>query len=90
MVATKPRRSLKNITITLDVETAAWARVRAAQQNASLSRFVGSILHQHMRESREYADAMRDYFSRGPFKELKGRPERYPARDELHDRSRIR
>jgi hypothetical protein len=52
-------RAMKNITITLDEETAAWARVHAAQRNVSLSRFVGGLLHQHMRESHEYEEAMR-------------------------------
>jgi len=50
---------MKNVTITLDEETANWARVHAAQRDESLSRFVGGILRQHMRESREYDDAMR-------------------------------
>ena len=81
---------MKNVTITLDTQTAAWARVRAAQRTMSLSRFVGELLRQHMRESREYEEAMRDYFSRGPFKELAGPAERYPTRDELHDRPRLR
>jgi hypothetical protein len=81
---------MRNVTITLDEETAAWARVHAAQRNLSLSRFVGELLQQHMREAREYDQAMRRYLSRGPFKALKGRAERYPARDELHDRSRLR
>jgi hypothetical protein len=35
---------MKNITITLDEETAAWARVYAAQRNMSLSRYVGEVL----------------------------------------------
>jgi hypothetical protein len=33
---------MKNITITLDPETAAWVRVQAAEQNLSVSRFIGS------------------------------------------------
>jgi len=81
---------MKNVTITLDEETAAWARVRAAQRNLSLSRFVGELLEQQMHEAREYEQAMRRYLSRGPFRALKGRAERYPTRDELHDRARLR
>jgi hypothetical protein len=81
---------MKNIPVTLDKETAAWARVHAAQRNISLSRFVGELLHRHMSESREYEEAMRRYLSRGPFRVLKGSPERYPTREELHERSRIR
>jgi hypothetical protein len=81
---------MKNVTITLDEETAAWARVHAAQRNLSLARFVGELLQQHMREAREYDQAMRRYLSRGPYKALKGRAEAYPPRDELHDRARLR
>jgi hypothetical protein len=81
---------MKNVTITLDEDTAAWARVHAAQRNVSLSRFVGELLHEHMRESREYEEAMRRYLSRGPFKALKGPPQRYPAREELYDRAALR
>jgi hypothetical protein len=39
MGARRPSRSRKNITIALDKETAAWARVQAAQRNVSLSQF---------------------------------------------------
>lgn len=81
---------MKNVTITLDEETAAWARVHAAQRNLSLSRFVGDLLRQHMHQAREYEEAMRRYLSKGPFKSLKGRAEPYPSRDELHDRAGLR
>jgi hypothetical protein len=81
---------MRNVTITLDEEIAAWARVHAAQRNVSLSRFVGELLAQHLREAREYDAAMRRYLAKAPFKALKGRSERYPPRDELHDRARLR
>src|SRR5882762_7765411 len=42
---------MKNITVTLDEETAAWARTYAAQQNKSLSRYLGELLNDTMRES---------------------------------------
>ncbi len=80
---------MKNVTITLDEETAGWARVHAAQRNVSLSRFVGELLRQHMRESREYEEAMRRFLDRKPVK-LKGSGERYPTREELYDRSGLR
>jgi hypothetical protein len=81
---------MKNVTITLDEETAAWARIHAAQRDMSLSRFVGELLRQQMRESREYEAAMRRYLARGPFEALTGPAERYPARDEIHDRPVLR
>ena len=81
---------MKNITITLDDETAAQARVEAARKNLSLSRFVSDVVQKEMRESGKYGEAMRRYLSRGPFKELGGAPQRYPTREESHDRSDIR
>ena len=80
---------MKNVTITLDEETAAWARVHAAQKNVSLSRFVGELLAERMRESREYDEAMRRFFALKSFP-LKGPPERYPTREELYDRPVLR
>jgi plasmid stability protein len=81
---------MKNITITLDAETARRARVRAAERNMSVSRYVGELLRKDIRESREYEEAMRAFFSRGPYKELTGAPQRYATREELHDRAALR
>ncbi len=80
---------MKNVTITLDEETAAWARIYAAQQNTSVSRMLGELLHRHMRESREYEESMRRFLDKAPvkFKRSKGG---YAKRDELHDRARLR
>ena len=80
---------MKNITITLDEETAAWVRIHAAEQNKSVSRLVGEVLQSRMKDRREYQRAMRRYFSKPPF-DLTGAPQKYPTRDEIHDRSRIR
>ena len=81
---------MKNITITLDDETAAEARVEAARRNVSLSRFVSEIVQKEMLDAGKYSEAMRRYLSRGPFKVLEGPAELYPTREELHDRSDIR
>ena len=80
---------MKNVTITLDTETASWAREHAARKNMSLSRFVGELLSQNMREAAEYDLAMRKFLSRAPVN-LKPSGERYPSRDESHERSRLR
>jgi plasmid stability protein len=81
---------MKNITVTLDADTARRARVRAAERDMSVSRYVGELLRKDIRESREYEEAMQAYLSRGPYLELTGPPERYATRDELHDRSALR
>jgi hypothetical protein len=80
---------MKNITISLDEKAARWARKEAARQDRSLSRFIGDLLESTMRESREYKRAMRLYLSREPLPLKRGRA-RYPSRDELHARSRLR
>jgi Spy/CpxP family protein refolding chaperone len=80
---------MKNITITLDEETAAWVRVHAAEQNKSVSRLVGEILQSRMRDRREYQRAMRRYLSKPPF-DLAGEPVKHPNREDIHDRARIR
>ena len=80
---------MKNITLALDEQTAAWARVQAAEQNMSLSRYVGEILQDRMRHSRAYAKAMRESLAEKPLA-LTGTWEPYPTREEIHDRSMLR
>jgi len=80
---------MKNITITLDKQVAAWARVQAAEQSMSLSRYLGEVLRDKMRHSREYEKAMRAALAQKPL-DLKGPWEPYPTRDELHDRPVLR
>jgi hypothetical protein len=82
-------RGMKNVTITLDEQTAARARRHAAQLGVSLSRYVGELLEKSLRESREYEHAMRRYFARKP-RMLSKAGAAYPKREELHERSRIR
>jgi hypothetical protein len=80
---------MKNITISVDPETAAWVRVHAAEKGMSVSRLVGEILQEQMHDRREYQRSMRRYLSKPPFN-LTGESERYPTREEIHDRSRFR
>ena len=80
---------MKNVTITLDEETAAWARIHAAQAGMSVSRMVGELLRQRMGEAREYDEAMRRYLAKAPVR-LKRAGGRYAARDSLHDRADLR
>jgi hypothetical protein len=80
---------MKNVTITLDEKTAAWARVYAAKHNTSVSRVVGEMLQQRMHQMREYDEAMRRFLARKPVR-LKRAGTGYAARDELHERARLR
>ncbi len=81
--------TMKNVTIALDEKTAAWARVYAAQRDMSVSRLIGDMLRRRMQEVREYDEAMRRFLAKRPVK-LGRAGQRYPARDELHDRTRLR
>ena len=80
---------MKNVTITLDERTAAWARVYAARHDMSVSRLVGEMLQQRMGELHEYDQAMRRFLAKPPIK-FKRTGTRYPTRDELYDRARLR
>jgi hypothetical protein len=80
---------MKNVTITLDEKTAAWARIYAAERGKSVSRLLGEILQQHMREVRDYNEAMRRFHSIKPF-DFEWIDGHRPTREELHDRSRFR
>lgn len=80
---------MKNITITLDPETANWLRVLSAEQNKSVSRYVGELLQSQMKDRRDYQRAMRRYFSKPPLP-LGDDPEKWPTRTDLYERARIR
>jgi hypothetical protein len=76
---------VRNVTITLDDETAMWARVEAARNDTSVSRFVGQMLRRQMLDRANYARAQESFLSRGPVP-LGVEGERYPSRDEVHER----
>ena len=80
---------MKNLTITVDADTAAWARKQAAEKGMSVSRFVGEMLNERMEHRIEYDRAMQYFLSRKPV-ELRESGEPLPTRDEIHDRSRLR
>ncbi len=80
---------MKNITVTLDERTAAWVRIYAAERGKSISRLLGEILQERMREVRDYDEAMRRYLSKKPFK-FQWTDGARPSRDELHDRANLR
>jgi hypothetical protein len=45
---------LKNMTITVSEEAARWARRKAAEENTSVSKLVGRMLEDQMRQNDEY------------------------------------
>ena len=75
---------MKNVTITLDEEVARWARIRAAEQETSVSRLVGQMLREKMLEEESYQAAMQTYLSQKP-QGLKRPGVKYPKREALHE-----
>jgi hypothetical protein len=82
----RTKRSLHNVTITLDKETHAKARIRAAETNLSLSRFIGEVVRGHLGKEDAYEAAYRAFRAEKPLK-LSGR---YLTREEANDRAGLR
>jgi hypothetical protein len=80
---------MKNVTITLDEETARWARLQAAKRGTSVSRLVGEVLRERREQESAYEAAMERFFGRKAGI-LKAADDRYPGRDSLYDRSLLR
>jgi len=76
---------MKNVTITLDEEVACWARIKAAEQDTSVSRLVGEMLREKMTKEQSYQSSMKRYLSRKPLP-LSRSGAKYPTREELHER----
>ena len=80
--------SLRNVTITLDEDTARWLRLEAAERDTSVSKLVGQLLRERMVDDRDYELAMASYLAR-PARPLNYAAQR-PARESLHDRAGLR
>lgn len=79
---------VKNVTVTLDEETATWARLEAARRDISVSSLLRDLLREAMGGQQAYAGARERYLARGPQRLSSGAP--YPSREELHDRAGLR
>ncbi len=81
------KTKLRNVTLTLEESVARWARIEAARNDISVSRFLADILKERMNENDEYEAAKRRALARKPFLKSDGR---YLSREEVHDRARLR
>ena len=80
---------LINVTVTLDADTLADARVKAAEKNLSLSRYMGQVMREHLGKEDEYWAAYKAWREEKPLN-LKGPWKPYPKREELYDRPVLR
>jgi hypothetical protein len=77
----------RNVTITLDEDVARWARVKAAEEDTSVSRLLGDVLRRMMRQHQRFHSARREY-QRLATGVISDAP--YPRREDLHDRPGVR
>jgi uncharacterized membrane protein YccC len=85
----KPARALRNITVTLDEQIAAWLRLHAAKRGMSVSRLVGDFVHERMSETQDYNEAMRQFLSEKPFR-FEWLDHRPGMREHMHCREKPR
>lgn len=76
---------MKNVTITLEEEVARWARIKAAEEDTSVSRLVGDMLREKMTNEQSYQSSMKRFLSRKP-RALTHGDTQYPDREDIHDR----
>ena len=77
--------SKRNVTVTLDEDTARWVRVEAAKRDQSVSQYLGELLSERRSRVEGYAAARALFMGREP-RPLRSRPEPLPSRDEVHRR----
>jgi hypothetical protein len=77
----------RNVTITVDDEVARWARIKAAEESTSVSRLLGGVLRQMMRQHQRFDSARREFQRLDAAIISDGA---YPRREDLHDRTGVR
>jgi hypothetical protein len=75
----------RNVTVTMDEDTARWVRVEAAKRDVSVSQFLGEILAERRRRAEGYEAARVRFMAREP-RPLRRPGARLTVRDELHER----
>ncbi len=72
---------MKNVTVTMDEGVAEWVRIEAARRNTSVSRLIGQMLAEKMRQEDVYQRAMREALKFESWGESDGP---YLTRDEIY------
>ena len=78
---------MKNVTITVEDAALEWARIEAAKRNSSVSRLVGELLAEKMRQEDAYEQTMREALKFESWGRADGP---YLTRDEMYERPRLR
>lgn len=80
---------MKNVTVTMDEGILKRARVAAAQEGKSLSRFIAETVERRIGERTSKKDALRQFLS-GPLMDLTDENGKAPSRDELYGSGGVR
>ena len=75
---------MKNVTISLDDALVAQARVAAAKQGKSLSRFVSELVEARVGRTITQKEALRQFLA-GPSLHILDENGKAPSRDDLHE-----
>ncbi len=79
---------MKNVTVTMDEDALEWVRVKAARDNASVSRYLGELVEQARAREGAYERSMRAALKFQPLPIPENT--RYLSRDEANDRAGLR
>ena len=80
---------MENITVALPEDLARWLRVKAAEDDCSVSRWIADLLEGRRRQEDEYDAAMERYLAMKPRK-IEWPGGRRPTREELYDQPGLR
>jgi hypothetical protein len=78
---------MKNVTISIGENVERFARMQAAKQSKSLSRFISDLLEALMQSSTRRSQALQSFLDQAPFISLKGKA---PRREDIYDRKVFR
>ena len=82
---------MKNITITLPEDVARWLRIKAAENERSVSKWLAELLESMQRQEDEYEIAMERFLARARKpRKIEWIDGRKPTREELYDRPGLR
>jgi hypothetical protein len=84
----KPQRRAQ-VTITLGRDVVAQARANAAKSKLTLSGYIGEAIEERLGRDDQYWAAY-EAWKKAPMFDLKGPAQRYPKREELYDRTKLR
>ena len=79
---------MRNVTIVLEEEVADWARVEAAKRRTSVSRMVGEMLAEKMRQEDSYQEAMNQFLDLHPERLRRSPNDKLPSRNETYQDAR--